>query len=200
MSVLPRRRGVVRAMAAALLATLTGVAACGNEPSEIEWPDGVPTATPAHPSPSRTPVDPAEAAATEEILELVSAFRAVEVSAYADPQPPHLARRDLNDYLADPLLSRTLDRLRTMREAGIVVEGQPRFDPVVHELRLDASPPIATVRDCVDASGWQDVFADTGDPVPGDGRPDRYVEWLELTLYDDGWLIHSTGVKEAKEC
>lgn len=193
------RRGVVPAMAAAVLVTLAGVAACGDEPVEIEWPEGVPTASPALVSPSQV-VDPTEAAAIEEILQLVSDFRAAEISAYADPQPPHLARRDLSGYLADPLLSRTLDRLRTMREAGIVVEGQPRFDPAVHELELGATPPTATVRDCVDATAWRDVFAETGDAVPGDGRPDQYVEWLELTLYDSGWLIHSTGVQEAPEC
>lgn len=187
-------------MAAAVLATLAGTAGCGDEPAEIEWPEGVPTASPALASPSHVPTDPTEAAAIEEILELVSEFRIVEISAYADPQPPHLARRDLSGYLADPLLSRTLDRLRTMREAGIVIEGQPRFDSAVHELRLEATPPTATVRDCVDATDWRDVFAETGDPVPGDGRPDQYVEWLELTLYDDGWLIHSTGVQEAPEC
>jgi desulfoferrodoxin (superoxide reductase-like protein) len=52
----------------------------------------------------------------------------------------------------------------------------------------------------VDATDWRDVFVETGDPVPGDERPDRYVEWLELTRYDDGWLIQSAGAQEDPQC
>jgi hypothetical protein len=127
------RRGVVRAMAAAALMTLAGTAGCGGEPAEIDWPEGVPRASPALASPSLVPTDPAEVAATEEILALINEFRDAEVASYADPQPPHLARRDLAGYLADPLLSRTLDRLRTMHDAGIVIEGRPRFAPTLHD-------------------------------------------------------------------
>lgn len=120
------------------------------------------------------------------------------MTAYANPQPSHLARRQLSAYLADPLLSRTLGTLDTMQRAGIVFEGRPTWQPVVAELRLDETPPTATIRDCVDATGWRSVFEETGDPVPADDVPDQYVMRLHAKRFPEGWLLHDAAMEEAQ--
>lgn len=204
MGTLPRGRPAVRAMAgAAAVALGTSLVACAGEPTEIGWPGGTPPPPPSPPPAVESyamPTDPAEAEAVTEILELVNAFHEAEVASLADPQPPHFARRDLSPYLADPLLARTLSNLANMAEAGIVYEGRPSWDPVVAELRLDDVPPTALVRDCIEAARWQAVFAESGDAVAGDARPDRYVLRLDVKRYDERWLLHDGGIEVDAQC
>src|SRR5690606_5714769 len=133
---------------------ILGAAGCAAEPAEIDWSSVTP--------PSRAPVvgppetmDSAEVAAVESIVALVNGYREVEVSSYADPEPPAIARRDLAGYLADPALSEALETLHNMEEAGIIFEGRPSWEPIVSELRLSETPPTATVLDCVDATNWR---------------------------------------------
>lgn len=167
--------------------------------SEIDWPASTPRPRPPAEPPSET-LDAAEAAAVAEILALVQAFRDVEVASYADPEPAPVARRDLAGYLADPALSDALQTLDGMAEAGIVFEGRPSWDPQVTELRLSDTPPTATVHDCVDAANWRSVFRDSGDPVPGDAKPERYLARLLVKRYPEGWRIHDIDVEEDAQC
>lgn len=172
------------------------LAGCGPDP--VEWPDD-PTPE-APPAPAVSPADEAEAATIEEILALLHGFREAEVRAHADPQPPHLARRQLAGYLADPLLSRTLGTLDAMVRAGVVFEGRPTWEPTVVELRLDETPPTAAIHDCLDTTGWRSVFQETGNPVPADDLPDRYVVRVEAKLFPDGWLLHDARMEEDLRC
>lgn len=186
----------VRLLLAAVLSL--GLAACGGETSEIEWPDGpVPAEEPA---PLPTTIDPAYAVAVEEILAVVRGFRETEARTFTDPPLPPTAEAELSDYLADPLLSQTLNTLNEMRQGGMRFEGRQQSTPEVAELALDADPPTARVRDCVDASGWRLVFDSSGEAVPGDGFPDRFVAWMELKEYDDGWLLHHLEMSEESPC
>lgn len=186
---------MIAGVAAAVLAF--GAAGCGD-PEPVVWPDD-----PSSEGVARQPSsmgDPAEAEATEEILAVYSGFRQLEVEAYTNPQPPHIARQQLSVYLADPLLSRTLGTLDTMLRAGVVFEGRPTWQPVVAELRLDETPPTATIRDCVDASGWRSVFEETGEPVASDDLPDHYVMSLDAKLFSGGWLLHDAAMEEDEQC
>lgn len=196
MSGLPGQAVFIRVTAAAAVLAV-GVAGCGADPAEIEWPDD-PSPPLAQAPPSASP-DVAEAAVVEEVLSVVQDFREAEVASYADPRPPHFARRDLSDVLADPFLTETVDTIYRMHQAGIVFEGRPTWDLTVTDLRLDDTPPTATVRDCFDATDWQSVFRETGDPVPGDTITGRYVAQVHLKLYPEGWLVHKTD-RKAEQC
>lgn len=199
MGMSPRGRPAIRATAgAAAAAVAAALVGCSDEPSEIGWPGGTPPPRSVAGHPSAVPSDAVEIAAAQEILTLVEEFREVEMASYADPQPPHLARRELDDYLADPLLSQTLDTLNQMVEAGVVFEGHPRWDLSVSDLRLEETPSTAVVRDCVDATDWRSVFQATGEPVPGDPRPEQYVARMYLKLYGEGWRIHDTDNEEGQ--
>jgi hypothetical protein len=57
------------------------------------------------------------------------------------------------------------------------------------------------VLDCVDAGSWRSVFQETGDPVPGDSPPDRYVMRLEAQMYPErGWLFENFAIEEGTPC
>jgi hypothetical protein len=91
--------------------------------------------------------------------------------------------------------------LNDMRNAGIAFEGRPASQPTVVDLQLDATPPTAVVRDCMDATSWQAVFEETGDPVPGDDLPDHFVMELDAALYPEhGWLFHDFAMEEDTQC
>jgi hypothetical protein len=175
------------------------LAGCAAESEPFEWPDD-PSPSALGPSPSSS-ANSAEAEAVDEIISVFHGFREVETEVYADPPPPYVVRRDLSPYLADPMLSETVVTLDEMRKAGVAFEGRSVSEPAVDELRLDATPATATVRDCVDATEWRSVFQDTGELVPGDSLPGQYVMRLEATLYPEhGWLFHDFTIEEDAPC
>lgn len=174
------------------------LAGCAADSEPVVWPED----PPSHDAGDRpvAEVDPVEAEATEKILTVLDGFRRAELATYADPQPPHVARRQLSPYLADPLLSRTLGTLDTMQEAGVRFEGKPRWEADVVELRLDTTPPTATIHDCLDRTGWSPVFRETGDPVPDD-LPERYLMRIEAKLFPEhGWLLHDAALEKETSC
>jgi hypothetical protein len=196
MSVLPRRGLAIRGTVVMAALLLAGCAA-DSEPSD----------QPANPAPQDLPAlpsvsaDPAEAEAIEEILTVFQGFREAEAELYADPPPPNIVRREFSRYLGDTMLSEQVSTLNDMRNAGIVFEGRAASQPTVVDIQLDATPPVATVRDCVDATSWHPVFQQSGDPVPGDGLPDRFVMRLDATLYPEhGWLFHDFAMEGGTQC
>lgn len=151
--------------------------------------------------PGSVSFDPEEAAAAEEILAVLHDFREVEADIYADPPPPDIVRREVSPYLADPMQGEVIGTLYDMYTAGIAFEGRPVSEPTVVEVRLDDTPPTATVLDCVDVANWRSVFQETGDSVPGDALPDRYVMKLEAQLYPEyGWLFENFAIEEGTQC
>lgn len=177
---------------------LIGIAGCVGEPSQINWPDEPPDVSSL---PASSPaLSPEELVAAEEILSAVHRYRETEVATFAAPPLLPQARDAYAEVLADPLLTETLATISTMREGGVVFEGRPSWAPAVADLRLDAEPPTATVEDCVHADTWRPVFAESGEPVPGEGRPDRFSAQLELKRYPSGWLIYEVRLGEADWC
>jgi hypothetical protein len=97
------------------------------------------------------------------------------------------------------MLSEMVGTLNDMRIAGVVFEGRAVSQPTVVDVQLDATPPTAIVRDCVDATSWLPVFQETGDPVPGDSLPDRFVMTLETTVYPEhGWLFYDFTMEDTQ--
>lgn len=191
------RTAAVRCGVAAAAAVAVVLAGCGRE-SEFEWPEDL-----ANPSPA--PLAPAELAATDEVLAAYEAFRQAEVAIQADPEPAHVAQDQLTEYLADPLLTLTLFEIETMHRRGLVRQGEPRSEPEVVELRLDDNPPTATVRDCLDASGWRLTDRATGTEADPTGLParyalDRYLIELHASFVDGRWLFDEARVEGGEPC
>lgn len=195
------RGGLHRALVTAALTAVLGAAGCSNDPEpSFEWPDA--------PMPSPTPTaDPAEAAAVEEIMTAFDGFRRAEVAVQADPQPAYLVLDQLAAYLADPLLGLALFEVETMHSRGVVRAGEPTWQPAVTQLQLDSSPPTATVRDCLDATGWELADRDGGGPataesagLPARFAPDRYVMEFNARFFEDRWLFDEARVERDEQC
>jgi hypothetical protein len=198
MSELPRRGLAIRG-AVGVAALAVALAGCGGaaEPA-VQGDQPSPQALPALPSIS---ADPAEAEAVEEILTVLQGFREVEAELYADPPTPNIVRREFSPYLGDPMLSEIVGTLNDMRNAGVVFEGRAVSQPTVVDVQLDATPPTATVRDCMDAASWRPVFRETSEPVPGDSLPDRFRMTLDATVYPEhGWLFHDFAMEVDAQC
>jgi hypothetical protein len=187
-------------VAAAALSLTMATASCGGDMDEFEWPDDDPrprTTQSADPTPSG---DPAEIDAVEEILAVVDGYHQTELRTFADPQTPQLVRPAFSEYLADPLLSETLATLNGMYQNGIIYEGRFYWQAEVTELRLAETPPRATIRDCVDASRWRSVFAESGNPVSSEVAPNEHVAWFKAKLYPEGWLLYEGGIRGGELC
>jgi hypothetical protein len=52
----------------------------------------------------------------------------------------------------------------------------------------------------VNAEEWRSVFVGTGDPVPGDTRPDQYIMSYRVKLFDEGWLVIESDIEEGATC
>jgi hypothetical protein len=172
-------------------------AGCADEP-EFEWPED-PVAAPV------PTTDPAAAEANDQLLAAFDAFRRTEVAVQADPEPAHLAQDQLRAHLADPLLAVTLFEVEMMHHRGLVREGEPAWEPAVVDLRLDDTPPTATIRDCLDASGWRLINEAGGGPASTDGLParfalDRYVMEFDAMLVDGQWLFDDARVERGEQC
>lgn len=191
------RSAAVRCGVAAAAVAVGVLAGCSSEP-EFEWPEDLleqPSATLA----------PAEAAAADEILTAFDAFRQMEIVVQADPEPAHLAQDQLSEYLADPLLTEALFEIDMMHRRGLAREGEPRWDAEVLDLQVDGAPPTATVRDCLDATGWRLTERASGATADPDGLParfslDRYVMEFRAIFIDGRWLFDEARVERGEQC
>ena len=110
---------------------------------------------------------------------------------------PYLVNRGLNDtgrsledFAADPFLSRMIDSFAVFRAEGIKV-GDTAYD--IHILSIEIDGTLATLTSCnlhgvslVKPSGETYVPADTV----------RYIRVTELTLLDIGWRVTNTSFKD----
>lgn len=108
------------------------------------------------PSPSRT-VDP-DAAEKRAVLEAYEGMSEAEVRTYAKGKPdPELEKYAAHKALAD---------IRTTafwhERDGTVMRGEPKRSPEVKWVSTAKDPYKAEIRDCVDSSGYVEVYAKSG--------------------------------------
>jgi hypothetical protein len=88
----------------------------------------------------------------------------------------------------------------------VVREGAPRSEAEVVEIRLDATPPAALVRECLDATDWRFVGVDGGDASPEvvanlqASYPDHYVRFFSATRHEDGWRFDDYALLRSWAC
>jgi hypothetical protein len=176
----------VRTTTVAALVVL--LAACSAEPPMPSG--GVPHA-------GLPPVpDPAEAAATREVLAAYRGFREAEVSLNAHPVAPDVATATLSRHVVEPLLSRLNWNVYNLYVNDLARGGRSTSEPELVDLRLDARPPWATIRDCLDTTGWPVVDRDTGQPSSGKDvaglyavESGRHTRVITVVRYEDGWRL-----------
>lgn len=187
-------RGPRRVWAVALTGALV-LAGCGEDP--VEWPED--------PPPPTSTLGPAEAAAVDDILSVLEAYREATVAVHADPPAPADAKTQLAGYLADPLLTVTLLELDLMRSRGLTRTGAPASESTVTEIQLDQTPPTATMRECLDSTGWP-VTDQAGTELteisglPAWATPQRHVLIVTARLLDGRWLLADAHVERGEQC
>jgi len=173
------------------LAVLAASAGCGTEPEAATRPLGGSSAAPA----AHSTVD--EQAAGKAALAAYSGYLAASRVASARSDPGH---PDLTRFLADPLLTRVRMAIREAKEHGAMRTGRLVSEPTVVSVDLAAHPPTVEIQDCLDATGYQLVYAKDRRVVPGT-RGGRYLATATAARYPDGrWLVRAGAAHQDQPC
>ncbi|MFF5725041.1 secreted protein/lipoprotein [[Kitasatospora] papulosa] len=190
-----------------LVLLLTGCAGGGAEGASDAKPSGgVPSTTaaaapetPLSSAPLATPAPGAAGHAEAEVLEAYRLMAAEYEKAYraASAEGTNLGR-----YMMPAASGEVEKDLARMAGQGAAMRGELVHDPEVTALAATAQPPTATVRDCVDASGWQTLDTTTGWRIPrSDDRLSRYVATARMELTPGGrWKATAYTVDEKRSC
>jgi hypothetical protein len=180
--------------AVALAAILVVVAAgCGDrggaqlDPTGIRVTPQVPTASPVDASVA------ARAAVLEAYRGMWAAFDQAGRGPRADPDDPRLAR-----YATGDALRVLVGGLASMREDGVVIDGEVVLAPEVVDLSPAHEPTRARVEDCGDSTNWLTVSLDTG--RVSDGPRGRQLVIANLHHTADGWKVVDFAVRGVGSC
>jgi hypothetical protein len=170
---------------------VVAAAGCGQAPAPVVGTPQV-SAPPAPSSQAATPQDE-QAAVLVAYRCMWEAYDRAGRAPQADPDDPRLA--DCADGEALRGLRQGLD---SMREQGLVIEGEFALAGDVTELDLAAVPARASVRDCGDSSDWRRVRADgqAFEDTPGGRR----LIVADLQRVEGRWKVTSFGVREIGTC
>ncbi|RKN48286.1 hypothetical protein [Micromonospora endolithica] len=148
-------------------------------------------------APARTDRKTAELAAGKAALAAYSGYLTAsrEASGRSDPHLP-----ELSTFVGDPLLTRLRLSIRQAKRNGAVRTGKLVSDPAVVSVSLDTVPPTVEIQDCLDATGYQLVYARDQKVVPGT-RGTRHLVTATATRYPDGrWLISAGAAHQDQPC
>ena len=179
--------------AVAAAAMLVVVAGCGDQSGAQPDPTGIRVTTQATAS---TPVDEvalAEAAVLEAYRGMWAAFDQAGRAPRADPDDPRLAA-----YAAGDALRVLVGGLASMREDGVVIDGEVVLAPEVVDLSPAQEPTTARVEDCGDSTNWLTVSLDTG--RVSDGPRGRQLVIANLHHTAGGWKVVDFAVRGVGSC
>ncbi|WP_377272308.1 hypothetical protein [Peterkaempfera sp. SMS 1(5)a] len=161
-------------------------------PTTREAPD-----TSAAPAPSPVPDTGRDGAVARQVLARYSDWWRAQATAYADSSR---SGAGLSLFATGSALSAALANLHRLREAGMVMQGQPRSDARVTALNLTSSPQTAAIEDCLDVSGWHQADAHSKQLRDPRQRLSRYVVTATATSTSDGWLISDLRQRTGQTC
>jgi hypothetical protein len=178
------------AVAAFLLPVL---AACAAPDTVTGFEDDV---APTLRAPATTTADPAEAArhaAIEAYRGMWAVYDQAGRPPAADPDNDQLGR-----YAAGEALLALVSGLTSMRDAGLVFDGNVVFSPVVMDLSHDTQPASARIEDCADSTEATRVRAD-GEPFDDEPGGRRLII-ADLEEAGDGWKVVDFAVRGVGTC
>jgi hypothetical protein len=194
----PHRESGRTALAVAV-AVLAVTAGCSNSPEPPIAAGPSPRSTES-PSPGTGPTrqpspDPTERAGAA-VLAAYRNFRQAEAEVLADYD---VGASQLRRYAIDRARADVQSTVLLFQQEGIVMRGRPRLDPVVTALRSQPTPR-ATIRDCLDSTDWEAVYADTGKSAVAPGQPERVVIEATATVYEGRWVVEDVVVQRDRPC
>ncbi|MEU0133956.1 secreted protein/lipoprotein [Streptomyces sp. NPDC006296] len=201
-----RRGTTLRYGAAALVLVLAGCGRGGGAgESDAKPPGSAPSAsaadtgTPVSSAPRATPAPETSDGAVSAVLEVYRLMSAEQEAAY---RAGSSAGTDLGRYTTPAAASETGTELARMRKQGTAMRGTRGHAPEVTALHLGARPATATVRDCVDVSGWQTLDTTTGWRLPPTaGLPARHVATAALERPEgEPWKVSAYTEHRDRPC
>ncbi|TGB15510.1 hypothetical protein [Streptomyces sp. MZ04] len=185
------RRPRQLAIAAACTAVAVTLAGCSSDGDAKD--KSSPTVAP---SKTTDPKATAEQKAQKAVTAAYRGYWDAQIKAYAKADPKGSG---LDKYAFDRAYSKTFAELATMKGAGNVLKGQPRISPEEPEVNLDKSPQEATLKDCVDVSGWKLQKEKSGKEVPlPKKRLTRFVTKVSARTVGDKWMIINVDQTDLK--
>jgi hypothetical protein len=176
------------------VSTLTG---CGNSGEGAAPPVTSPSPPAPSPPPSPTPSDPVALAEQRALAAYEAMWAAYDEAGRAPEANPD--DEQLASYADGRALELLTEGLRSMRDAGLVIEGDVVLSPEVVELSPTATPTEARIEDCGDSSNWLSVDAETGE-VTDDARGRQLVI---ATVRDSGggqWKVVDFAIRGVGSC
>lgn len=184
-----------------LLLTSCGAGNGGSTTDRLPDVTAAPTVPAVNPGGSTAvqdaPTEGVEGAVGRVVLRAYQGWWEARTAAFGQPEQDPSAVRS---FATDEALSGTLITRQQLRDAKLVMVGNPRNSPVVTSVRLTENPPTATVSDCVDVTDWHQADAVTKalrDPAQ---RLTRYVATATLRKADSRWLIVDFKREETRSC
>lgn len=173
------------AAGAVVLAVL--LAGCGGEPAAAPDPKASPEAS-AEPSASASASASADPQTAEERA-VLAAYRGMWRELGVAVREASEEGTRIEDYASGEALATVRQDVRTMREAGTRANGRLGHEPKVTKVDPGASPPTATVTDCVDLKDWETTRDGEPLPLPSE-QPMRYRTTALVEQWDDGrWRV-----------
>lgn len=160
-----------------------------------------PRTEPSSPLPSAlSPSDDPTTAVAVRILAVYNGYLVAYRAAVAAPDPNETT--ELRRYIGDPLLSQVGDTLQLLVNNNLVVQGGPKTNPRITELRVGATPPVATIEDCYDISEQHVLDKATGARKDPPNLALRYQVTYQAKFFDQtiGWLIVQGDAHRDRPC
>ncbi|MEU9072070.1 hypothetical protein AB0D60_34945 [Streptomyces sp. NPDC048306] len=182
-----RSRNRLIGSAVAISAGLALTACSSSDKPNTEAKPTAPSSPSKSPTPSKSS-DPDEAV-KKEVLAIYNHFRQEQAKAYAAGA---IDGTEVQKYATAEALGTVQADLMSLRRAGNVGKGAPVTHAGVEDVQvnLDAKIPKATIKDCLDVSGWAVVNRKTGKTLPSpEGQLKRYVNDVTLERWGKQWLV-----------
>ncbi|MFE0462791.1 hypothetical protein ACFW1A_26410 [Kitasatospora sp. NPDC058965] len=143
------------------------------------------------------PTGGAEAAVSREVLRTYQDWWTAQVKAYSGEDPNGAQVRVYSNGVA---LGNVLAGLAGLRDAKLVMTGQPAISPSVTSVNLNASPQSAVIEDCVDVTGWHQTDPATGSLKDGAQHLTRYRAKAVLRINAGMWKVFEFNREAGRTC
>ncbi|MFD6297616.1 hypothetical protein ACFWFU_22660 [Streptomyces sp. NPDC060235] len=150
-----------------------------------------PAATSASASPPlSSSVSPDQAA----VLAVYAHYRKEQAKAYAKASA---SGTDIEKYATAEALGKVTRDVLSLRTAGNAASGAPvSQDTEVTALKTDGPIPKATIKDCLDVTGWKVVNKKSRKALPSPkGQLKRHVNDVTLEKWGNRWLVRTDTAK-----
>ncbi|MFI8343937.1 hypothetical protein ACIF8W_28250 [Streptomyces sp. NPDC085639] len=131
------------------------------------------------------------------MLATYAGMGAAQVRSYAsgalDPQ--------LERYATHTALASIKVRVFWHQQTNTVMKGQPAHSAVVHTIDTTGELQRATITDCVDSTGYDEIDKSSGQSVPVSSGRSRHVVTSTAQRTPTGtWLVHSSKIDRDRSC